>query len=120
MSFDFTDYKQRAEKTLEFASAEFASLRTGRASVQALDPVTVEAYGTRMKLQEVANVTAPDPTLLVVKPWDKSLLSAVEKAISSAGLNLQPIVDSDLIRISVPPLTEDKRKEMVKLLHQKA
>ncbi len=98
---------------------DIATLRTGRASTQMLDSVSVEAYGARMRLIEVASVQAPDPTLLVISPWDKSLLSAIEKGITSADLNLSPVVDGDIIRIAIQPLTEDKRKEMVKSLAKK-
>jgi len=97
-----------------------STLRTGRASAQMLDSVSVEVYGTYMKIHELANVSVPDPSLMVIAPWDKSVLGPLEKAITSAGLNLQPVVDGDIIRIAVPSLTEERRKEMVKLLYQKA
>lgn len=119
MSYDFSDFTARNQKALEHSKQDIASLRTGRATAQMLDPVMVEAYGTHMKIMEVASVQAPDPTLLVVTPWDKSLLEAVEKGISKADLNLNPVVDGDLIRIAVPPLTEEKRREMVKTLQKK-
>ncbi|MBW7955672.1 ribosome recycling factor [Patescibacteria group bacterium] len=119
MSYQFTTFTQRADKTLEFVRGDIAQLRTGRASSQMLDIVSVEAYGTRMKINEVANISVPDPGMLIVAPWDKSLLSQVEKAISTSGLNLHPVVDGAIIRIVVPPLTEERRKELVKLLHQK-
>lgn len=119
MSFDFSSFKLRADKALQHVQDDIATLRTGRASVQLLDSVTVPAYGAYMKINEVAQVSAPEATLLVVKPWDKSLLESVEKAIAAAGLNLNPVVDGDLIRIAVPPLTEERRKEMIKLLSQK-
>jgi ribosome recycling factor len=119
MSFDFSQLQQRAEKTLEHIRQDIATLRTGRATSQMLDSVNVEAYGTMMKVHELANISTPDPTLLVVAPWDKSQLGAIEKGISIAGLNLHPVVDGDIIRIAVPPLTEERRKDMVKILHQK-
>ena len=106
-------------KAFEHVQQEVRTLRTGRASADILDPVRVEAYGSSMRLVEVASVTAPDATLLVVSPWDKSLVGAVEKAIASAGLNLNPVVEGQIIRIAVPPLTQERRQEMVKLLHQK-
>jgi len=117
--FNFNEFQTKLTKIKNHLDKELATLRTGRATVTLLDPVKVEAYGTYMKINEVASVTAPDATLLVVEPWDKSLLEAIEKAIASAGLNLNPVVQDNLIRIAVPPLTEEKRKEMVKLLHQK-
>jgi len=119
MSYDFSAFQQKADKTIQFLRDDIGTLRTGRASSQMLDIVSVEAYGTRMKVNEVANVSVPDPTLLVVSPWDKSLLSVIEKGIASAGINLHPVVDGDIIRIMVPALTEERRRDMVKLLHQK-
>lgn len=119
MSYSFASFTQHAEKTLDFIRNDISQLRTGRASAQMLDVVSVEAYGTRMKINEVANVSAPDPGMLIVTPWDKSLLTSVEKAIATSGLNLHPVVDGTIIRIVVPPLTEERRKELVKLLHQK-
>ncbi len=112
-------FQQKIIKSHEHVLQDVRSLRTGRASVQLLDPVRVDAYGTQMSLVEVASVTAPDATLLVVSPWDKSLISSIEKAIASAGLNLNPVVDGQIIRIAVPALTQERRQEMVKLLHQK-
>lgn len=119
MSFNFTEFKSKLEKSYDFVLNDAASLRTGRATVQILDPVIVEAYGSRMRLVEVASIQAPDPTMLLVSPWDRSLLSNIEKAISSAELNLNPVVDGDIIRIKIAPLTEEKRLEMVKILHKK-
>lgn len=119
MQFDFTDFESKLEKSYEYVLNDVASLRTGRATVQILDPVVVEAYGSRMRIVEVASVQAPDPAMLIVTPWDRSLLSNIEKAISSAELNLNPIVDGDIIRIKIAPLTEEKRFEMVKILHKK-
>ncbi len=119
MSYNFSDLKTKLQKALDHAAREIATLRTGRASVQILDPVSVEAYGSMMKVSEVASVSAPDASLLVVKPWDKSLLEAIEKGIATSGINLHPVVDGDMIRISIPALTEERRKEMVKLLSQK-
>jgi ribosome recycling factor len=119
MSFDFSTLSTRLDKAIEHTIRDIGSLRTGRASAQLLDPVMVEAYGAKMKLMEVASIQATDPTLLVVSPWDKSLLQAVERAVASADLNLNPVVDGEIIRIAVPSLTEETRKEMVKSLHRK-
>ncbi len=118
MAYSFSEFEQKTAKQLAFAKQQFAQLRTGKASVQLLDPVMVEAYGTHMRLQEVANVSVVDAQLLHVAPWDRSLLGAVEKGIASAGLNLNPVVDQDTIRVPVPALTEERRKEMVKSLHK--
>ncbi|HEX7017907.1 MAG TPA: ribosome recycling factor [Patescibacteria group bacterium] len=119
MSYNFSDFEVKMDKALQHVRQDIGSLRTGKASPQLLDPVMVEVYGTRMKISEVANISATDPTLLVVSPWDKSILSAIEKSINIAGLNLNPVVDGEIIRIAIPPLTEERRKEMVKILHQK-
>lgn len=112
-------YLEKFEKTLTHAQDGFATLRTGRASAQLLDSVFVEAYGSKMALHEVASISAPDTQLLVVKPWDKNLFPAIEKAIQQAQLNLNPIIDGDIIRIAVPSLTQERRQEMVKILSQK-
>ncbi|MFH2021987.1 MAG: ribosome recycling factor [Patescibacteria group bacterium] len=114
-----TDFGSKAQKTLAHVKQDVGQLRTGRSSTSMLDPVVVEAYGTKMKLNELASLSAPDPGLLIVSPWDKSLLSSIEKAIASANLNLNPVVDGDIIRIVVAPLTEERRLEYVKQLHQK-
>lgn len=119
MSYNFSLFQQKAQKTLEHVKQDINTLRTGRATAQLLDPVMVEAYGTQMKLIEVASVQAQDASLLVVSPWDKSLLEPVAKAIASAGLNLNPVINGDIIRITIAPLTEEKRLEMVKLLQRK-
>lgn len=119
MSFDFLNIKQRLDKAIDHVSRDISSLRTGKATVQLLDPVMVDAYGTKMKIAELATVQAQDATMLVVSPWDKSILANIERGISSAELNLNPVVDGDVIRIKIAPLTEEKRKEMVKILYKK-
>jgi len=113
------DYLEKFEKTLNHAQDEFAILRTGRASAQLLDNVTVEAYGSKMFIHEIASISTPDSQLLVIKPWDKSLLSNIEKAIQLAQLNLNPVIDGEIVRIAVPALTQERRQEMVKILQQK-
>lgn len=119
MAFNFTQTNQKMDKAIEHVKRDIASLRTGKASAQLLDPVVVEAYGSKMKVAELATVQAPDASLIVVSPWDKSVLANIEKAIATAELNLNPVVDGDIIRIAIAPLTEEKRKEMVKVLHKK-
>ncbi|CAN5278203.1 ribosome recycling factor [soil metagenome] len=119
MAYDFLVFTPNADKTLAHIRDDINTLRTGRASAQLLDIVDVEAYGTRMKVNELANVSVPDPTLIVISPWDKSILGTLEKAIATSPLNLHPVVDGQIIRISVPALTEERRKEMVKFLKQK-
>lgn len=120
MLINLSEHRHRFTKAIEHFKKELNSLRTGRASVQLLDSVKVEAYGSHMSLTEVANISVPDSQLIVIKPWDKSLLPAIEKAIQSAQLNLNPIVDKELIRVPVPALTTERRQEMVKILHQRA
>jgi len=119
MTYSFSNYDQKLEATLEHIRSDVRTLRTGRASADLMDPVLVEAYGQKMKLVELASINVPDATLLVISPWDKSLVENIEKAIAKAELNLNPIVDGDVIRVPVPTLTEEKRREMVKKLHQK-
>lgn len=120
MSITSSDYQARFDTVTEHYAQDLSLIRTGRASAQMLDSVSVEAYGGRMRVAEVASVTVPDPTLIVISPWDKSLLSAIEKGIQVAGLNLNPIVDGQVIRLPVPSLTTERRQELVKLLQQKA
>ena len=115
----FTDLELTIHKIFDYIVNDLTSLRTGKASPALLDPVVIEAYGTKLKLTEVASVSAPDPTLLIVTPWDKHILEAVAKGVAVAELNLNPVIDGDLIRIVVPPLTTQRRQELVKILHQK-
>lgn len=117
--FDVGTFARDAEKVLQVVRDDMATVRTGRAKPSLVENALIEAYGTRMRLVELAMITAPDPNLITVTPWDKSLVSAVEKGIASAGLNLSPVVDADQIRIVIPPLTQERREEMVRLVHQK-
>lgn len=117
--FSFNDFQTRAQKVVEHIQQDISTLRTGRANTSLLDPVMVEAYGTRMKVHEVANVAAPDANLLTITPWDRSMLEAIEKGIAASGLNFNPVNNGEMIRIAIPPLTEERRQEMVKLLSQK-
>jgi len=112
----FAQLKTRMDKAVEDFRKEMASTRTGRASVHMLDGVTVDAYGSQMPLNQLANVSAPEPQLITVQAWDVSLIGAVEKAIRSADLGLNPMNDGKLVRVPVPALTEERRKEMVKHL----
>lgn len=120
MSITRQQYEDKFVKAQDHFSHEISSIRTGRASAQILDSVTVEAYGAKMKLNEVASINVPDPTLIVITPWDKALLGPIEKGIQQAQLNLNPIIDSQIVRVPVPALTAERRQELVKLLHQKA
>jgi len=114
----FAQLKTRMEKAVEDFRKEMASTRTGRASIHMLDGVTVDAYGSQMPLNQLANVSAPEPQLITVQAWDVSLIGAIEKAIRSADLGLNPMNDGKLVRVPVPALTEERRKEMVKHLNK--
>lgn len=115
---------KEAEKAMEAAveatRREFATVRTGKATPALLDTVKVEAYGTQMPLNQVASVGTPEPTLLVVQPFDQSLIEAIEKGILTADLGLNPGNDGNIIRVPIPPLNEERRREYVKLLHKMA
>jgi ribosome recycling factor len=108
------DAEKRMVKSIEALKAELVSIRTGKASPSLLETVRVEAWGSQMPLSQVASVSAPQPRMLVVQPWDKTLLQPILKAIQKADLGLNPADDGDLIRVPIPPLTEDRRNELVK------
>ncbi len=112
--------RQRMREAVEAVGREFATVRTGKAVPALLDTVVVPAYGGRMPLNQVATVTAPEPSLLAVMPFDPSLTQAVEKAIASADLGLNPSNDGSLVRVPVPPLSEERRREFVRLLNKMA
>jgi ribosome recycling factor len=112
--------KRRMSSSVEDARKKLASVRTGRASVSILDNVTVEYYGTEMPLNQVATIHAPEPTMLTVQPFDPTQLNNIEKAIRSGDLGLNPSNDGKLIRVPIPPLTEERRKQMVKVVHEMA
>ena len=114
----FSQLKTRMEKAVEDFRKEMTSTRTGRASVHMLDGVTVDAYGSQMPLSQVATVHAAEAQLITVQPWDPSMLGAVEKAIRSADLGLNPMNDGKIVRVPIPALTEERRKEMVKHMHK--
>lgn len=108
------DLDQHIEKAFESLNRELARVRTGRANVTMLDGIRVDYYGTPTPLQQVAAVNVGDPRMLVVKPWEKRLLPLIEKAIRDAGLGINPTSDSEIVRLSIPPLTQDRRKELSK------
>jgi len=114
------DAKRRMEEALYAMRREFASVRTGKATPALLDTVRVDAYGAKMPINQVATVHTPEPSLLVVQPFDKSLIGAIDKAIQSADLGLNPANDGNVIRVPIPALNEERRKEYVKLLHKMA
>ncbi len=114
----FAQLRSRMEKAVEDFRKELAAIRTGRASVHMLDSVTVDYYGTAMPLNQIAQVHAPEAQLITVQPFDPSSLGTIEKAIRAADLGLNPMNDGKLIRVPVPPLTEERRRELVKHLHK--
>jgi len=114
----YVQLKTRMDKAVEDFRKAMAGVRTGRASVHMLDSVTVDYYGSQMPLNQVAQVHAPEPQLITVQPFDASQLGAIEKAIRSGDMGLNPMNDGKLIRVPVPPLTQERRQDMVKLLHR--
>jgi ribosome recycling factor len=114
----FAQLKTRMDKAVDDFRKELASQRTGRANVHMLDSIHVDAYGSQMPLTQVGNISAPEPQLITIQPWDTSLMTAIEKAIRSSDLGFNPQNDGKLIRIPVPALTGERRKEMVKHLNK--
>lgn len=112
---DLKTYRDRMDRSVAALKEEFSGLRTGRANAGLLEPVRVEAYGSASPLRAVAAISVPEPRMLSVNVWDKGMVVAVEKAIRNANLGLNPIVDGQTLRIPVPPLTEERRKDLVKL-----
>jgi ribosome recycling factor len=108
------------EKAVEAMRREFASVRTGKATPALLDTVRVDAYGSKMPLNQVGTVSAPEPRLLVIQPWDKSLIGEIEKAVRTSDLGLNPSNDGNVVRVPVPALTEERRRDMAKVLHKLA
>ena len=119
-AYNKADLQRRMHGAVEVLRHDLGGLRTGRASTTLLDPVTVEVYGTNMPLNQVATVSAPEPRLLSVQVWDRSNVGPVEKAIRTAGLGINPVTDGQNIRLPIPDLTEERRKELAKLAHQYA
>lgn len=111
---------ERMDKAIASLKKDFATLRAGRANTALLDKVQVEYYGSAMPINQLANVTAPEPRLLVITPWDKSALAEIEKAIMKSDLGLTPTNDGSVIRIAIPPLTEQRRQELVKMAKKMA
>ncbi len=116
--YDKSDLERRMAGAVESLKGDLSGLRTGRANVMLLDPVTVTVYGASMPLNQVATVSAPEPRMLSVQVWDKTNVGPVDKAIRSAGLGLNPIVDGQTLRLPIPDLTEERRKELAKLAGQ--
>ncbi len=115
-----SEAQAQMDKALEAMRREFSGVRTGKASPALLDTIRVDAYGSKMPINQVASVSVPEPRLMIVQPWDKALLAVVEKAIRTAELGLNPANDGNVIRVPIPALNEERRREMVKLLHKLA
>src|ERR1700704_5643707 len=113
------DLKGRVNKTLDDLRRELAKVRIGRANPALLEGVRVDYYGTMSPLNNIANVTVADPRLIVIKPWEKTMIPAIEKAINASGLGINAMSDAELVRVPIPPLTEERRKEYVKVVKHK-
>jgi len=119
-TIDLVDLRRRMDGAVDALKSEFSGLRTGRASAALLDPVMVDAYGSSMPLNQVGTVSVPEPRMLSVQVWDATLAPAVDKAIRNSGLGLNPMAEGAVIRIPVPELTEDRRRELTKVAHSYA
>src|SRR5919112_4895232 len=119
-AYDKADIQRRMHGAVEALKHDLGGLRTGRASISLLEPVHVEVYGSNMPLNQVATISVPEPRLISVQVWDRSNVGPVEKAIRSAGLGLNPVTDGQMIRLPIPELTEERRKELAKLVGQYA
>ena len=117
---NISELQKRMDGAISVLKSDLAGLRTGRASANLLDPVVVEAYGQKMPLNQVGTVNVPEPRMIAVQIWDKGMVAAVEKAVREAGLGLNPIVDGQNLRIPLPELNEERRKELVKIAHEYA
>ena len=120
MKYDRADIERRMNGAVESLKHDLSGLRTGRANVHLLDPVVVEVYGSMMPLNQVATVSAPEPRMLSVQVWDRANVTAVEKGIAHANLGLNPMIDGQTLRLPIPDLTEERRKELAKLAGQYA
>jgi ribosome recycling factor len=115
-----SEMRQKMEKTAESLNQEFKKMRTGRASTSILEGLKVECYGTQMRLNQIASISIPESRLLTIQPWDQSIIGNIEKSILKSELGLTPMNDGKLIRISIPPLTEERRKELAKMAKKMA
>lgn len=115
MSFNLSDYRKRMDGALDSLRKEFSGLRTGRANAALLDGLTVSAYGSEMPINQVGSVSVPEPRMLTVSVWDKTMVGPVEKALRQSSLGLNPVVDGTTLRIPMPPLTEERRRDLTKV-----
>ena len=120
VDIDLDDLKKRMDGALGALRSEFLTLRTGRASASMIDPVTVEAYGTPTPINQVATVNVPEPRMITINVWDKSMVNAVDKAIRNSGLGINPVMDGTILRLPIPELNEERRRELAKLAGQYA
>ena len=119
-TFDLQEVRRRMESALGVLKHELGGLRTGRASASLLEPIHVEAYGAHMPIAQVATISVPEPRLISVQVWDRGMVGAVEKAIRDSGQGLNPASDGQVVRVPIPPLTEERRREYVKMVRSKA
>lgn len=117
---DLDDLKRRMQGALSVLKTEFSGLRTGRASSSMMDPISVQAYGQAMPINQVATVSVPEPRMIAVQVWDKGMVSAVERAIRESNLGLNPVVDGTLLRLPIPELNQERRQDLIKVAHKYA
>lgn len=110
-------FRQEAEKTIQFLHAEFSKLQTGRANAALIEHIEVDAYGQRQQLKTIAGISVTDARSIAIQPWDRSILASVEKALQQANLGTNPVNDGTMIRINLPPMTEERRRQLVKIVH---
>ncbi len=115
MTIDFKNYEEKMEKTLDVLRREYLGLRTGRASVSLLEPVAVDAYGGKVPINQVGNISVPESRLITVQVWDETLIQPVEKAIRNSNLGLNPMIEGNIIRVPIPELSQERRIEIVKV-----
>jgi len=114
------ELKKKFDQSIDYFKKELSALRTGRAKPSIVETIKVDYYGTATPLMQIASVNAPDPKMIIIEPWDKNVIKDVEKAIQNSNLSLNPVVDGDKIRLNIPPMTEERRKEVVKTISEKA
>ena len=119
MKIEFSQADQKFAESLEFLKKELQSFRVGRGSLQLIEGIKAEVYGQFMPVKQLGNINMVDATLVTIAPWDKSNLQAILKAVQSANIGINPVIDGEIVRLPVPPMTEERRKEYIKLLHEK-
>ena len=115
MTLEFNDYQDKMEKSLDILRRDFQGLRTGRASATLLEPIGVEAYGSKVPINQIGNISIPEPRLITVQVWDETLIQSVEKAIRNSDLGLNPMIEGNVIRVPIPDLSQERRIEIVKI-----